>query len=111
MQSCSSGRVTLVGDAGYCPAPVVGGGTALAVLGAYVLAGELATQDTHEKAFAEYEHALRDYVAGTQAMGRQARDSFNIPVTQELFDALAAADTGEDSPDNVALKDYATKVH
>ncbi len=35
-------RVTLVGDAGYCPGPAVGGSTSLAVLGAYVLAGELA---------------------------------------------------------------------
>ena len=37
----SRGRVTLVGDAGYCPGPAVGGSTSLAVLGAYVLAGEL----------------------------------------------------------------------
>jgi hypothetical protein len=35
-------RVTLVGDAGYCPGPAVGGSTSLAVIGAYVLAGELA---------------------------------------------------------------------
>ena len=43
-------------------------------------------------------------------MGRQARDSFDIPPTQELFDAIAAADTGEGSPDSVALKDYAARV-
>src|ERR1700723_3558746 len=34
----SRGRVTLVGDAGYCPGPAVGGSTSLAVIGAYVLA-------------------------------------------------------------------------
>jgi 2-polyprenyl-6-methoxyphenol hydroxylase-like FAD-dependent oxidoreductase len=87
-----------------------GRGTSQALLGVYVLAGELSTQDNHATAFAEYERALRDYVAGTQAMGRQARDSFDIPPTQELFDAIAAADTGGDSPDMVALKDYAAKV-
>jgi hypothetical protein len=41
MPSWSSGRVTLVGDAGYSPGPAVGGGAALAVVGAYILAGEL----------------------------------------------------------------------
>ncbi len=42
LDTWSRGRVTLVGDAGYCPGPAVGGSTSLAVLGAYVLAGELA---------------------------------------------------------------------
>ena len=42
MDTWSRGRVTLVGDAGYCPGPAVGGSTSLAVVGAYVLAGELA---------------------------------------------------------------------
>ena len=43
MTSWSRGRVTLVGDAGYCPGPAVGGSTSLAVYGAYVLAHELAS--------------------------------------------------------------------
>lgn len=42
MDTWSRGRVTLVGDAGYCPGPAVGGSTSLAMVGAYVLAGELA---------------------------------------------------------------------
>ena len=40
LTSWSRGRVTLAGDAGYCPGPAVGGSTSLAVLGAYVLGGE-----------------------------------------------------------------------
>ncbi|MFL6126099.1 FAD-dependent monooxygenase [Actinophytocola sp.] len=111
MPSWSTGRVTLVGDAGYCASPMSGRGTSQALLGAYVLAGELSTQDSHEKALAEYEHALRDYVAAAHELGRQARDSFTIPVSQELFDAFAAADMGEHSPDEVALKNYAARVH
>jgi 2-polyprenyl-6-methoxyphenol hydroxylase-like FAD-dependent oxidoreductase len=107
MPTWSTGRVALVGDAGYCASPMSGRGTSQALLGAYVLAGELSTQDTHEQAFAEYEAALRDYVTATQAMGRQARDMFGMQPTQEMYDALAAADTAEDSPDNVALRDYA----
>jgi hypothetical protein len=35
-------RVALVGDAGYCASSLYGMGTGLAVVGAYVLAGELA---------------------------------------------------------------------
>lgn len=106
MPHWSTGRVALVGDAGYCSSPMSGRGTSQALLGAYVLAGELATQDTHETAFANYEHALRDYVAANQAMGQQARDMFGLTPTQEMFDALAAADTNDDSPDHVNLKDY-----
>ncbi|WP_319454055.1 MULTISPECIES: FAD-dependent monooxygenase [unclassified Mycobacterium] len=41
MDEWSSGRVTLVGDAGYCASPLSGMGTALALVGGYVLAGEL----------------------------------------------------------------------
>ena len=38
----SRGRVVLLGDAGYCPTPLTGLGTSLALVGAYILAGELA---------------------------------------------------------------------
>jgi 2-polyprenyl-6-methoxyphenol hydroxylase-like FAD-dependent oxidoreductase len=37
----SSHRTALVGDAAYCPTPLTGLGTSLALAGAYVLAGEL----------------------------------------------------------------------
>ena len=63
------GRVTLVGDAGYCPAPAVGGGTAVAVLGAYVLAGELrAANGDHTTAFRMYEQQLQRLVARTRTL-------------------------------------------
>lgn len=63
MDSWSRGRVSLVGDAGYCPGPAVGGSTSLAVVGAYALAGELAVADgDHTRAFATYEKAMADYV-------------------------------------------------
>ncbi|GAD86346.1 FAD-binding monooxygenase [Nocardia asteroides NBRC 15531] len=38
----SAGRVTLIGDAGYCGSPMTGMGTAMAIVGAYVLAAEIA---------------------------------------------------------------------
>ena len=58
-----------VGDAGYCPSPLTGMGTSLALVGAYVLAGELARADgDHERAFAAYEERMRPYVRQGQEL-------------------------------------------
>jgi 2-polyprenyl-6-methoxyphenol hydroxylase-like FAD-dependent oxidoreductase len=63
----SRGRVVLLGDAAWCPSPLSGMGTGLAMVGAYVLAGELAAAgDDHRVAFARYEQILRDYAIGCQ---------------------------------------------
>lgn len=73
MDIWSRRRVTLVGDAGYCPGPAVGGSTSLAVLGAYVLAGELARADgDHLRAFAAYELQMREPVHLSRAFARGA---------------------------------------
>ncbi|MFB6808291.1 FAD-dependent monooxygenase [Streptomyces sp. NPDC056387] len=73
MDTWSRGRVTLVGDAGYCPGPVVGGSTSLAVVGAYVLAGELARAGgDHERAFPAYERAMTEHVRGSHAAALSA---------------------------------------
>jgi 2-polyprenyl-6-methoxyphenol hydroxylase-like FAD-dependent oxidoreductase len=67
----SRGRVTLVGDAGYCPGPAVGGSTSLAVYGAYVLAGEIAAAGgDHTAAFAKYETTMMPSVLGSRALAR-----------------------------------------
>ncbi len=42
MDRWSAGRSVLLGDAAYCASPLSGMGTGMAVVGAYVLAGELA---------------------------------------------------------------------
>jgi 2-polyprenyl-6-methoxyphenol hydroxylase-like FAD-dependent oxidoreductase len=69
MTSWSKGRVTLVGDAGYCPGPAVGGSTSLAVYGAYVLAGELARAgDDYTAAFAAYEDIMMPFVLGSRSL-------------------------------------------
>lgn len=73
MDTWSRGRVTLVGDAGYCPGPAVGGSTSLAVLGAYVLAGELARAGgDHERALPAYERAMAQWVRGSRAVALSA---------------------------------------
>jgi 2-polyprenyl-6-methoxyphenol hydroxylase-like FAD-dependent oxidoreductase len=62
----SRGRFALVGDAAWCAAPVSGMGTSLSLVGAYVLAGELAAHVDHRDAFAGYERVMRPYVAEAQ---------------------------------------------
>jgi 2-polyprenyl-6-methoxyphenol hydroxylase-like FAD-dependent oxidoreductase len=66
----SSGRTVLVGDAGYGPSPASGQGTSLALVGAYVLAGELAAAGDHRTAFARYEEEMRDFVTQNQKLAQ-----------------------------------------
>jgi 2-polyprenyl-6-methoxyphenol hydroxylase-like FAD-dependent oxidoreductase len=65
----SAGRTALLGDAGYCPTPLTGLGTSLALVGAYVLAGELAAAGgDHQTAFGRYEQIMRPYVTRGQQL-------------------------------------------
>ena len=67
MDSWSAGRVSLTGDAAYCPSPLSGQGTSLALAGAYVLAGELqAAAGDHRAAFARYQQQMNGFVAQNQ---------------------------------------------
>jgi 2-polyprenyl-6-methoxyphenol hydroxylase-like FAD-dependent oxidoreductase len=76
LDTWSHGRVTLVGDAGYCPGPAVGGSTSIAVLGAYVLAGELAQANgDYAQAFAAYEREMADSVRRSRAVARTVAKS------------------------------------
>ncbi|TMS45847.1 FAD-dependent monooxygenase [Mycobacterium sp. DBP42] len=71
MATWSRGRVTLVGDAGYCPGPAVGGSTSLAVYGAYVLAAEMVKAgDDYAAAFAAYERTMLAPVVGSRKLAR-----------------------------------------
>ena len=63
----SRGRVVLLGDAAWCPTPLTGLGTSLALVGAYVLAGELGAADP-PTALRRYEEVLRPYVTNAQKL-------------------------------------------
>jgi 2-polyprenyl-6-methoxyphenol hydroxylase-like FAD-dependent oxidoreductase len=72
LDSYSRGRVALVGDAGYCASSLSGMGTSLAIVGAYVLAGELhAAGGDHEQAFSAYDVRMKDFVAACQKMAHE----------------------------------------
>ncbi len=76
----STGRVALIGDAGYAAGPG-GNGTGTAVLAAYILAGELAAAGgDHRVAFERYQALLAEYVAKGQRQAAGGRD-FLAPAT------------------------------
>ncbi|OIW29452.1 monooxygenase [Coniochaeta ligniaria NRRL 30616] len=59
-QTWCKGRVVLLGDAAFCPSPLTGFGTSLAMVGAYVLAGELG-QHMHDGRVVDVPAALEAY--------------------------------------------------
>ncbi|WP_063755353.1 mycothiol conjugate amidase Mca [Streptomyces sp. NRRL S-337] len=90
MDTWSTGRIALVGDAAYCAAPTSGRGTSQALIGAHTLAAELAAAGgDHTVAFAAYEETMRPYVEHNQAIGVQGSQYVFAQPTQEMFDALA----------------------
>ncbi len=74
MERWSDGRVVLTGDAAWCPTPLSGIGTTLAIVGAYVLAGELANTLIKAQArqpveaFEAYERVMRPFVKEGQGL-------------------------------------------
>ncbi|GGU70441.1 FAD-dependent monooxygenase [Lentzea flava] len=86
----SSGRVALVGDAAYAPSFLTGQGSSLALVGAYVLAGHLATAPDHTAAFEAYERVTRPFVEANQGLVAEG-DAALFPSTAEALAARNAA--------------------
>jgi 2-polyprenyl-6-methoxyphenol hydroxylase-like FAD-dependent oxidoreductase len=77
----SRGRTALVGDAAFCPSLLAGEGAAIAMAGAYVLAGELLeAAGDHDAAFAAYERRFKAFASAKQAAARSFAGSF-VPKT------------------------------
>jgi 2-polyprenyl-6-methoxyphenol hydroxylase-like FAD-dependent oxidoreductase len=95
VDSWSSGRATLVGDAAYCASPLSGMGTALALVGAYVLAGELdavgdPSPENLQRALGAYEAKVRPYVSNAQNLpagidGYAPTSKANIVITAQVM--------------------------
>jgi 2-polyprenyl-6-methoxyphenol hydroxylase-like FAD-dependent oxidoreductase len=76
----SRGRCAMVGDAAYCS--FTGTGTTLAILGGYMLAGEIAScPDKPEVAFRAYEDKLAGYVKKAQSAPKGGPQLF-VPQTR-----------------------------
>jgi 2-polyprenyl-6-methoxyphenol hydroxylase-like FAD-dependent oxidoreductase len=86
LDSWSRGRVGLLGDAASSPSPLTGQGTSLALVGAYVLAGELAAAGGDVAAgLAAYEQRLRPWTERTQQMGREGADDTTLHTVATSF--------------------------
>jgi 2-polyprenyl-6-methoxyphenol hydroxylase-like FAD-dependent oxidoreductase len=118
MAQWSRGRVALVGDAAYCVSLLAGQGSALAMTGAYILAGELTKADgEHDIAFANYEKHLRGFVEMKQrgaerfasALAPKTRLGLlfrNQVIRAAAIPGLARLTFGRDIIDTLQLPDY-----
>jgi 2-polyprenyl-6-methoxyphenol hydroxylase-like FAD-dependent oxidoreductase len=121
MKRWSRGRVTLLGDAAYCPSPMSGMGTSLALVGAYVLAGELATasHDEYTAAFDRYQDQMLEAVrraqkfASSASMSLLPKSRYQMRMVQRVmrlmehwpFKGLATSGV-EKAANAVTLKEY-----
>ncbi|HYZ69356.1 MAG TPA: FAD-dependent monooxygenase, partial [Mycobacterium sp.] len=95
MPTISRGRVTLVGDAGYCASPLSGMGTSLALVGAYVLAGELGPAESLDAqriqtALQRSETVMRPYIDRCQDLpngidGYLPKTASDIAITAQVM--------------------------
>lgn len=77
MKSWTKRRIALVGDSGYCPSPLSGQGTSVALVGAYILAGELkAAGGNHAVAFERYNALLHPFVEANQDLGAWVNETY-----------------------------------
>ncbi len=118
MPNWSRGRVALVGDAAFCVSLLAGQGSALAMISAYVLAGELAkARGMHQAAFAAYEALLRNYIRSKQEAAERFAGAFaprtrwglafrNLVIDAFAIPGLARWTIGRDITDRLALPDY-----
>lgn len=77
MENWFKGRITLVGDACYCPSLLSGKGSTLAMVGAYILAGELKQADgNYQEAFMQYEIVFKPFMEKKQKAAQFFAKSF-----------------------------------
>lgn len=93
MDAWSSGRVVLAGDAAYCPSAVTGMGTTSGIVGAYILAGEIARHCRGAGAKAGLPVALKAYDDRFRPFINQVQGGVveKAPTWQRLFPSSALA--------------------
>jgi 2-polyprenyl-6-methoxyphenol hydroxylase-like FAD-dependent oxidoreductase len=119
MDRWSSGRVGLLGDAAFSSSPLSGQGTGLALVGAYLLAGELAAAGWDPEAgFAGYEGRMRAFVEANQEIGRLHARSLGVPgpdaepspdfASEWFTELIERAINGAELPDYAGMPDSGT---
>ena len=118
LASWSAGRCALIGDAAACPSLLAGQGSALAMLAAYVLAGELHwAKGDHGAAFAAYERRLRPFIEAKQKAAARFGSTFaprtelgifcrNLITKAMRFPVIAELAIGRSLKDDLVLPNY-----
>jgi 2-polyprenyl-6-methoxyphenol hydroxylase-like FAD-dependent oxidoreductase len=118
MGTWTQGRIALVGDAAFCVSLLAGQGAALAMIAAFVLAGELAKADGNYKdAFHAYETMLRPFIERKQRAAQRfggalaPKTEFGITLRNLVMHAthipgVAKLAMGRDLIDNLQLPTY-----
>lgn len=123
MDRWSDGRVILTGDAAWCATPISGIGTTLAIVGAYVLAGELSKSSELADAMSQYEAIMRPYVEKGQGVLKiapkmlQPQTRFGVALQHAVLRVASAPGVKQvaaklfmPSADEIALPDYTGQV-
>ena len=118
MNNWSKGRVTLVGDACDCPSLLSGQGSTLAMVGAYILAGELKEANGDYKlAFQRYQTIFKPFIDKKQKIAQTfskslvPKSSFGIWMRNTFMNLmflpfLSKLFIKQFMNDNLRLKDY-----
>ncbi|MEV0110340.1 FAD-dependent monooxygenase [Nocardia sp. NPDC050799] len=108
MDRWSIGRVGLHGDAAFSSSPMSGAGTGPALVGAYLLAGELAAAGWDpDTGFAGYERRMRSFVEANQEIGRLHVHTRDVPEPSIDFGSEWFTQLVERAINGVELPDYA----
>jgi len=122
MPGWSSGRVALVGDAAFCVSLLAGQGSALAMIAAYVLAGELhRANGDHAVAFSRYERLFGPFVLNKQkaatrfASSFAPKSKFSMFLRNQIMNLMrigwvADLAVGRDLADRIELPDYSRNI-
>jgi 2-polyprenyl-6-methoxyphenol hydroxylase-like FAD-dependent oxidoreductase len=112
------GRVALLGDAAFCVSLLAGQGTALAMVAAYILAGELhRANGDYAKAFARYQNLFGPFIARKQKAALRfagsfaPKSKFSLFLRNQIFNLMAIpgiADLaiGRDLADKISIPAY-----
>lgn len=118
MRSWSKGRIALIGDAAFCVSLLAGQGSALAMVSAYVLAGELAQAGgQYPQAFDNCEARLRPFIEIKQRGAERFAGAFapktrwglsfrNQVIRAFAIPGLATLAIGREISDTLQLPEY-----
>lgn len=116
--SWTRSRVTLVGDSAFCVSLLAGQGSALAMVAAYILAGELhSAGDDYATAFAKYQERFEPFVLKKQKAALRfagtfaPKSKFSMLLRNQIMNLLkipwvADLAAGRDLSDKLTLPEY-----